>query len=100
MSTNKGEAVTTHATVLRLQRQPTLEGGTLLLAFNGWMDGGDVSNGTVQRLVDLLGAEPFAEIDADPFYVLHFPGPMEVNAMFWPTPPTGANGVTRMRRPR
>jgi proteasome assembly chaperone (PAC2) family protein len=70
--------------VLRLQRQPTLEGGTLLLAFNGWMDGGDVSTGTVQRLVDLLKAESFAEIDADPFYVLHFPGPMEVNALFRP----------------
>ena len=34
-----------------------------VLAFSGWMDGGDVSTGTVRRLVDLLGAKPFADID-------------------------------------
>ena len=49
------------------------------------MDGGDVSTGTVQRLVDLLGAEPIAEIDPDPFYLFNFPGSMEVAALFRPT---------------
>jgi proteasome assembly chaperone (PAC2) family protein len=74
----------TRPTVLHLNRQPNLDGGTLVLAFSGWMDGGDVSTGTVRRLVDVLEATPFAEIDADPFYLLHFPGPMEVNALFRP----------------
>jgi len=69
---------------LQLHRRPALEGGTLVLAFSGWMDGGDVSTGTVGRLVDLLGAEPFAEIDPEPFYLLQFPGPMELNALFRP----------------
>jgi len=71
-------------TVLQFHHRPALDGATLVLAFSGWMDGGDVSTGTVRRLVDLLGARPFAEIDAEPFYLLHFPGPMELNALFRP----------------
>jgi len=57
---------------------------TLVLAFSGWMDGGDVSTGTVQRLVDLLEARPVAEIEPDPFYLYNFPGSMEVAALFRP----------------
>jgi proteasome assembly chaperone (PAC2) family protein len=71
-------------TVLRLHHRPALDGGTLLLAFSGWMDGGDVSTGTVRRLVDVLGAREFAEIDAEPFHLFHFPGSMELNALFRP----------------
>jgi proteasome assembly chaperone (PAC2) family protein len=56
----------------------------LILAFTGWMDGGDVSTGTVRRLVDLLHASPFAHIDPDPFYLYNFPGSMEVAALFRP----------------
>jgi proteasome assembly chaperone (PAC2) family protein len=63
---------------------PTLKDATLLLAFNGWMDGGEVSTGTVQRLVDLLEAKPIAEIDAEPFYLYNFPGSMELTALFRP----------------
>jgi hypothetical protein len=48
------------------------------------MDGGDVSTGTVRRLVDLLDARPVAEIDPDPYYLYSFPGPMEVAALFRP----------------
>jgi proteasome assembly chaperone (PAC2) family protein len=49
------------------------------------MDGGDVSTGTVRRLVDLLGARPFAKIDPEPFYIYNFPGSMELVALFRPT---------------
>jgi proteasome assembly chaperone (PAC2) family protein len=69
---------------LRLRDCPTLDRATLVLAFSGWMDGGDVSTGTVQRLVDLLGGRPVAEIDPEPFYVLNFPGSMELAALFRP----------------
>jgi proteasome assembly chaperone (PAC2) family protein len=69
---------------LRIDHCPALEGATLVLAFAGWMDGGDVSTGTVRRLVDLLGAERIAEIDPEPFYLFNFPGPMEVAALFRP----------------
>jgi len=73
-----------HATSLRLRERPTLDRATLVLGFTGWMDGGDVSTGTIRRLVDLLGARPIAEIDPDPYYLLNFPGPMELNALFRP----------------
>jgi proteasome assembly chaperone (PAC2) family protein len=63
---------------------PALEDATLVLAFTGWMDGGDVSTGTVRRLVDLLGARAIADIDPEPFYIYNFPGSMELAALFRP----------------
>lgn len=69
---------------LRLRRCPLLDHATLVLAFTGWMDGGDVSTGTVNRLVHLLSAEAFADIDPEPFYIYNFPGSMEVAALFRP----------------
>ena len=69
---------------LRMDDVPRLDGGTLVLAFNGWMDGGDVSTGTVKRLVGLLDAKAFAGIDSESFYILNFPGSMEIAALFRP----------------
>ena len=69
---------------LTIRECPSLPGATLVLAFTGWMDGGDVSTGTVKRLVDLLGARPVAEIDPEPFYIYNLPGPMDVAALFRP----------------
>ncbi|MGE3807842.1 MAG: PAC2 family protein, partial [Gemmataceae bacterium] len=65
--------------------RPTLHGATLVLAFSGWMDGGDVSTGTVKRLVDLMEASLVADIDPEPFYIYNFPGSMEIAALFRPT---------------
>jgi proteasome assembly chaperone (PAC2) family protein len=70
--------------LLHIRHAPALEGGTLVLAFTGWMDGGNVSSGTVERLVNLLEARPIADIDPEPFYIYNFPGPMEVTALFRP----------------
>jgi len=70
--------------LLRIRRCPTMDRATLVLAFTGWMDGGDVSTGTVERLVDLLNAQPIAEIDSEPFYLYSFPGSMEITALFRP----------------
>jgi proteasome assembly chaperone (PAC2) family protein len=70
--------------LLRIHDCPTLDNATLILAFNGWMDGGDVSTGTVRRLVDLLAARAVADIDPDPFTLYNFPGPMEIAALFRP----------------
>src|SRR5689334_4957616 len=69
---------------LRFHQRPALREATLVLAFSGWMDGGDVSTGTVRRLVDLLEAQPIAEIDPEPFYIYNSPGSMEVAALFRP----------------
>src|SRR5262249_52208014 len=70
--------------VLLVHQPVTLERATLVLALTGWMDGGDVSTGTVRRLVALLGAPPVAEIDPEPFYLYNFPGSMEIAALFRP----------------
>jgi hypothetical protein len=70
--------------LLRIRHRPALDRATLVLAFTGWMDGGEVSTGTVQRLVDLLGAAAIAEIDPEPFYLYNVPGPMELAALFRP----------------
>jgi proteasome assembly chaperone (PAC2) family protein len=69
---------------LIVRRCPALERATLVLAFTGWMDGGEVSTGTVSRLVNLLGAEPIAEIDPEPFYIFNAPGSMEIATLFRP----------------
>jgi len=69
---------------LTLMNPPALAGGTLLLALTGWMDGGDVSTGTVKHLMDNRKLDEIARIDADPFYIFNFPGPMEVAAVFRP----------------
>ena len=69
---------------LQFDNCPTFDKATLVLAFSGWMDGGDVSTGTVQRLVDLLKARRFAEIDPESFYIYNFPGSMEISALFRP----------------
>ncbi|MCC6579853.1 MAG: PAC2 family protein [Phycisphaeraceae bacterium] len=69
---------------LSMFSQPQLQGGRMLLALSGWMDGGDVSTGTVMRLVTDLNAEPIARIDAEDFCLLNFPGSMEVASLFRP----------------
>jgi proteasome assembly chaperone (PAC2) family protein len=63
---------------------PRMEGATLLLALTGWMDGGDVSTGTVKRLMENRTLLEIARIDSDPFYIFNFPGSMEVAAVFRP----------------
>lgn len=48
------------------------------------MDGGDVSTGTIDYLIDALGADRIADIDPTPFYIYNMPGSMEVTALFRP----------------
>jgi proteasome assembly chaperone (PAC2) family protein len=56
----------------------------MILGLDGWMDGGDVSTGTLDCLVQKLHAKPFAEIAPEAFYLYNFPGSMEVSALFRP----------------
>jgi proteasome assembly chaperone (PAC2) family protein len=69
---------------LSIYKSPTLRNPRLLLGFSGWMDGGEVSTGTVQCLIDKLDAERFAEIEPNGFYIYSFPGTMEITALFRP----------------
>src|SRR3954453_10430737 len=63
---------------------PKLKNASMLLAFSGWMDGGEVSTGTVKNLLDHLNPTAIASIDPEPFYIYNFPGSMEVAALFRP----------------
>ena len=69
---------------LTILARPPLHAPTLILGFSGWMDGGDVSTGTVDFLREALEAQPLAEIAPNDFYILNFPGSMEVTALFRP----------------
>ena len=69
---------------LRVFDRVRLDNGRLIMGFSGWMDGGDVSTGTVEYLIRKLGATKFAEIDPSPFYIYSFPGSMEVASLFRP----------------
>ena len=69
---------------LKIYKRPTLNSPRLLMGFSGWMDGGDVSTGTVQCLIDKLEAKKLAEIDPNGFYIYSFPGSMDVTALFRP----------------
>ena len=47
---------------LKIYKRPKLRNPRLLLGLSGWMDGGEVSTGTMKCLIDKLGAVRFAEI--------------------------------------
>jgi len=69
---------------LDIETHPDLDGARLILGFSGWMDGGDVSTGTVHYLSETLGTAPLATIRPQGFYVYNFPGPMELSALLRP----------------
>jgi proteasome assembly chaperone (PAC2) family protein len=69
---------------LEMQTRPELHDGRMVLAFSGWMDGGDVSTGTVEWLAATLNAPRVAQIGPEGFYIYNFPGPMEISALFRP----------------
>jgi proteasome assembly chaperone (PAC2) family protein len=69
---------------LKIYKKPKLSKSRLLLGFTGWMDGGDVSTGTVKCLIDKLKAQKLAEIEPKGFYIYSFPGSMEITALFRP----------------
>jgi proteasome assembly chaperone (PAC2) family protein len=69
---------------LRVFENPSFGNPRLLLGLSGWMDGGDVSTGTIKVLAERLSAKRFAEIEPEGFYIYNFPGAMEVAALFRP----------------
>jgi proteasome assembly chaperone (PAC2) family protein len=69
---------------LKMYKKPKLCNPRLLMGFSGWMDGGEVSTGTVKCLIDKLDALKFAEIEPRGFYIYSFPGSMEITALFRP----------------
>jgi len=58
--------------------------GRMVLALTGWMDGGDVSTGTVEWLAGAVDGRQIATIDPEGYYISNFPGSMEMSALFRP----------------
>ncbi len=69
---------------LQIYENPNLSKSKMVLGFSGWMDGGEVSTGTVRCLIEKLGARKFAQIEPEGFYIENFPASMEVAAIFRP----------------
>jgi len=46
---------------LKIYQRPNLRNSRLLLGFSGWMDGGEVSTGTIRYLIDKLAASDVTE---------------------------------------
>lgn len=69
---------------LKFYNKPPLKNPRMILGFSGWMDGGDVSTGTIQYFRFKLQAEKFAEINTQKYYLLNFPGAMLETAQFRP----------------
>jgi hypothetical protein len=69
---------------LQVRSVPQLTHGRLVLALSGWMDGGDVSTGTLQWLISALDAPRVATITGEGYYIHHFPGSMEMSTLFRP----------------
>jgi len=61
-----------------------LPGSTLLLALTGWMDGGNVSTGTVRQFMNDRVLQRVSDIPPGGFYIDNFPGSMELTALFRP----------------
>lgn len=69
---------------LQIYEKPELSHPRLLLGFTGWMDGGEVSSGTVQWMIDTMGAKFFADIEPENYYIYNLPGMMEVATLLRP----------------
>lgn len=85
---------------LTLTKHPKLENATLLLALTGWMDGGDVSTGTVKQLMSgRKNVREIGRIDPDDFYIYNFPGNMEIASLFRPRVKYDTGVVTEFEMP-
>jgi hypothetical protein len=69
---------------LHLQRQPVVTNASMVIGLSGWMDGGDVSTGSIEYLRQTMQAEEIARIDPNGFYIYNMPGPMETASLFRP----------------
>lgn len=69
---------------LHIESHPVIKNSTLIIGFSGWMDGGEVSTGTVNYLVDNFDAQECGSIEPEDFYIYSFPGDMEISELFRP----------------
>jgi proteasome assembly chaperone (PAC2) family protein len=76
---------------LRMHELPSLRSPTLVAAFAGWPDAGEVASGSARYLARKLRARRFAELDPEGFYVFSETRPTTVilapgqRAIEWPS---------------
>lgn len=76
---------------LTIHELPGLRSPTLIAAFAGWPDAGEVASGSAKYLARKLRAKRFAEIDPEPFYVFTDTRPTTIilapgqRALEWPS---------------
>ena len=59
---------------LVISARPRLRQPCLLCGISGWVDGGEAATGTVEYLIEKLGARDLAEIPIDRFHIFQVPG--------------------------
>lgn len=69
---------------LIIENKIALKNPVLLIGFNGWMDGGEVSTGTIEFLKTQFESKDCATINPRGFYVYNFPGDIEDADLFRP----------------
>ena len=69
---------------LIMHKKPRLKAARMVIGFSGWMDGGDISTGTIEYLKSKLRAKRYAERDPGEVYIFNLPGDMEQAAQFRP----------------
>ncbi len=72
------------ASKLKIYDTPKLDEPTLLMGFSGWMNGSEVSTGTIEAFVQSMSTQIIAEIESPDFYISNFPGSMDVTSIFRP----------------
>jgi proteasome assembly chaperone (PAC2) family protein len=60
------------------------EDAALVMGFSGWMDGNDVSTGSVGYLVKTFNAELVARIQPEGYYIYQLPSSIEITNQFRP----------------
>ena len=69
---------------LQIYENLRLKETRMVMGLSGWMDGGDVSIGSIKYFIQKLGAKKFAAIEPEGYFVENFPASMEVTALFRP----------------
>lgn len=84
---------------LKIYKRPILDQPSMVLGFGGWMDGGEVSTGTLEYLIDKLDVEQIGAIEPGCFYIYNFPGSMELSSLFRPQVTLHEGQVVEYREP-
>jgi len=66
---------------IEIIRELKSDNSSLVMGLSGWMDGNEVSSGSVAYLVKKYKAEPVARIQPDGFYIYQIPSSLESRLM-------------------